>query len=124
MKKIFLLLFLVFFINNARSQEFDTAQFLLKLSKNKSIGCLFYPNMLETERSSIVAILELKKYNFFNEGQNLLISMTPSVDLDIKELKKNQVEIYKKLSDPNQAINNDIISKQLQILSRLTNSCK
>lgn len=80
--------------------------------------------MLETERSSIVAILELKKYNFFNEGQNLLISMTPSVDLAIKELKKNQVEIYKKLSDPNQAINNDIISKQLQILSRLTNSCK
>lgn len=129
MKKVFL--FLLFVSNIAVSQEFDQKNFLLKLSNNKNVGCLFYPNMLDSERNSILSIIDLKKYSYFNEGQNIIISMNPTIDQSIQELKKNQIEIYKNLSNPsnqiyqtNQGFSDVVLNKQLELLAKLTTLCK
>ena len=88
---------------------------------------MFFSSLREEHVPLVNSYLLKSNLQYFQQGQNIIISLSKEIDKEIGQLKTNQKEVEKFLSAPrisDNASSNIVITKQLELLQRLISQCQ
>lgn len=120
----YLILFLLSFSVFASVGEIELQ---IKSQKKNKVPCLFFSSLREEHVPLVNSYLLKINLQYFQQGQNIIISLSKEIDKEISQLKTNQKEVEKLLSAPrisDNASSNIVITKQLELLQRLISQCQ